>query len=951
MITKPTYQDLEKEVTEASAGKISTKLEEHRKQKMLKNENKRFHITMDSIDTGIYVADMQTHELLFINEKFRKLFGNKVGEKCYNALQGLDAPCSFCTNIKLLDKNGNSKEPYVWEFQNKITKQWYQCRDQAIKWIDGRLVRLEIATDITERKEAELIIHNQNQEYEALNEELITSNEELQIGKAQIQEINSQLTATINALPDLMFETDSEGRIYNYHAPHHDILYTTSDNFIGKKIDEILPSDSAKICNNAITQAIKNGKSTGTVYSLQLQQNLHWFELSVAAKTENNNERVIILIRDITERKEAEKALKESEENYRLLTETMKDVVVKISTIGKILYLSPAAMKFGGYNNVEEVGSYISKFFADKTDLQNALKLITEIIKTHKSERFEFLFQPKNKAPFHVELTYMPLIKNNKVYAIQVVLRDITEHKEAEKALLKSKTQLRKIIDIVPHFIFVKDETGKFEIVNKATADIFGTTVENLTGRRDSEFVATEEEKQYFKTDDIEVISSGKTKFIPEEQMTDAENNIRYLQTTKVPFKFSDTNKPSLLGIAVDITERKEMEKQLHQQNIQLAIAKEKAEESDRLKSAFLANMSHEIRTPMNAILGFAGFLKKPTLIPAKRERFVNIINNSGNHLLNLINDIVDISKIDAKQMTLIETECYLNKFLFEIYQFFHSVATQKSEQLKIVLNTELPNGYDAIKTDTTRLRQILINLIGNAVKFTSSGFVEISYSITKNKKIQFAIKDTGIGISEDELQFVFKRFRQADETSTRKYGGTGLGLAISKSCTELLGGKIWVKSVLDKGSTFYFTIPYKPIISPEIKEKSNIKNTETIFKGKTILIVEDEPFSILILKEILEQTQAYIIKAGNGLEAVEICKNNSQIDIVLMDIQLPKLDGLEATKLISKMRPDLPIISQTANAMHQDRQKSLDAGCVDYITKPINEKELIEKIAKQIIK
>ncbi len=787
------WQTSEIEYLKASAEKISTKLKEHRKQKLLENENKRFHATMDSIDAVVYVADMQTYKLLFLNKYAKQYWGDKVGEKCHKTLQGLDNPCDFCTNNKLLNKNGKPNEPYIWEFQNTITKQWYQCRDQAIQWTDESLVRLEIATDITKRKNAEQAVKESK-------EKLKEAQKIAQLGHWELDIINNKLTWS-----------DEIYRIFDLKPQEFAATYETF-------LDNIHPDDRDKV-NQAYTNSLKTQTPYEIEHRLLLKSGKIKYVLE-KCKTKydksGNPLHSLGTVSDITIQKENEKALKESKEKYRLLTEIMKDVVVKISTTGKLLYVSPSVEKFSGYKPEEEIENDILKYFAVEKDYLQALKLLAEVIKTHKSGNFEFLFKSKNKKPFPVEHTFVPLINNNKVYAIQMVLRDITERKNAEEAL---------------------------------------------------------------------------------------------------------------------------------------KISKEKAEESDRLKSAFLANMSHEIRTPMNAILGFAGFLKKPTLSPAKRERFVNIINNSGNHLLNLINDIVDISKIDAGQMTIIETECKLNEFLFEIYQFFYSLAAQKNEQLEIILHKGLPNGSDTIKTDTTRLRQILINIIGNAVKFTPLGSIEIGYSINSDNMIEFSVKDTGIGISKKDLPVIFKRFRQADETSTRKYGGTGLGLAISKACADLLNGKIWVSSELNKGSTFYFTIPYKAVISPEIKENSHIENTETIFIGKTILIVEDEPFSCLILEEMLEPTQAIIIKAENGLQAIELCKNNSKIDIILMDIQLPKLDGLKATKVIKKMRPDLPIISQTANAMQNDRSKSLDAGCIDYITKPINEKELIEKIAKQIIK
>ncbi|OYT17866.1 MAG: hypothetical protein B7C24_00350 [Bacteroidetes bacterium 4572_77] len=307
--------------------------------------------------------------------------------------------------------------------------------------------------DVTERINAEQIIQNQNQEYEALNEELNVTNNELQIRENKIQKINSQLAATISALPDLMFETDSKGRIFDYHTSKTALLYDKPENFLGKKIDEILPKDAAIICNKAIKEAIETGTHTGASYSLQLPNGLFWFELSIALKTNNEiqEKRLIILVRDITERKKTEEALRESEKKYQLLTETMKDVVVRISLTGELLYVSPAVEEFGGYKPHEETGSNIAKYFTEESDFQRAAKLITEIVKTQESGSFEFIYKPKNKAPFPVEHTYVPLINNNKVYAIQMVLRDISERKKAEEALKASNKTKDKFFSIIAH--------------------------------------------------------------------------------------------------------------------------------------------------------------------------------------------------------------------------------------------------------------------------------------------------------------------------------------------------------------------------------------------------------------------------------------------------------------------------------------------------------------------
>ncbi|RLD60742.1 MAG: hybrid sensor histidine kinase/response regulator, partial [Bacteroidetes bacterium] len=386
-----------------------------------------------------------------------------------------------------------------------------------------------------------------------------------------------------------------------------------------------------------------------------------------------------------------------------------------------------------------------------------------------------------------------------------------------------------------------------------------------------------------------------------------------------------------------DITERKQFVDDLKN-------AKDKAEESDKLKSSFLANMSHEIRTPMNAILGFTELLSRNTLTTDNKNQYIEIIQNSGTHLLDIINDIIDISKIDAKQMDIVETAFDINTLLFEIYQFFQALILEKdNKQIPLILNIDKPDIENLIFSDKTRLRQILINLIGNAIKFTEKGSIALAYEIKNSDTILFSIKDTGIGMSDEELKYVFNRFRQGDETYNRVFGGTGLGLSISKEFVELLGGKIWAESVKGKGSTFYFTIPLKHVLETQqttISEKPELNKSEKL-KGKTILIVEDEEYSLLILEEFLKPIGVSIITATDGLQAIQSCIDNPEIDLVLMDIQLPKLDGLEASRRIKKIKPDLPIIAQTANALHEDKQRALSAGCNDYISKPIDSDQL----------
>jgi len=398
----------------------------------------------------------------------------------------------------------------------------------------------------------------------------------------------------------------------------------------------------------------------------------------------------------------------------------------------------------------------------------------------------------------------------------------------------------------------------------------------------------------------------------------------------------------------------KKRTQELEKTNLELQIAKNKAEESDRLKTAFLSNMSHEIRTPMNAIIGFSHLLKDPNMTKENLNNYIDIITDRGNQLLNIINDIIDISKIESGKINIHKSACNVNKLFDELYTMFYDTKELVNKS-HIELRSVKPDVYEdiIINTDTTRLKQILSNLIDNAIKFTQAGFVEMGYSILEmngSKKIQFYVKDSGIGISPDNKNLIFNRFRQIDESHTRLFGGTGIGLSISQNLAELLGGDLIVDSKKGEGSTFYLTLPYESVkIVKTPKEIKKSEEADINWTNKTILITEDNPSSYLLLKTILGKTNAHILHSSNGKEAVELCKSNPDINAVLMDIQLPVMNGYDATRKIKLNRKDLPVIAQTAHALVEDEVKSKKAGCDDYLVKPIQREKLFAVLSKYL--
>ncbi len=399
-----------------------------------------------------------------------------------------------------------------------------------------------------------------------------------------------------------------------------------------------------------------------------------------------------------------------------------------------------------------------------------------------------------------------------------------------------------------------------------------------------------------------------------------------------------------------DIRERKRKEKEL---NKEVTIA----EDSDELKTTLLSNISHEVRTPLNGILGFSELLRQDDISAEERNQYINIIKISGKSILKIVDDVLDLGRIETKEIELHLEEFPVTHFLNELYNTYKDddLYKQKEKNLELRLNVNISSNT-IIRTDKRRLKQILDNLIGNAIKFTEEGYVEIGCRVKEKdftdngwKDLLFFVKDSGIGIPKKLQEAVFEKFMKIEYDISKLYGGTGLGLTIAKKVVEKLGGKIWLNSTLGEGSELYFTMPESVFIPA--KQEPSLTTIELKGKykwdGKTVLVVEDDEMSLIFLNEILKPTEIHILHAVNGQEAIQMIRNHPEIDLVLMDIKLPKIDGFEATRKIRKIRSDVPIIAQTAYAMADDKRKSIEVGCSDYITKPVNRQLLLKTADK----
>ena len=517
---------------------------------------------------------------------------------------------------------------------------------------------------------------------------------------------------------------------------------------------------------------------------------------------------------------------------------------------------------------------------------------------------------------------------------IETALQNVVNKKNKEKAdieLKESENYIKAIYNSIQAGIIIIDEqTHKIVDINSYAAKIIETDPKEIIGHICHKYICPTEKGKC-------PISDLKQKVDNSEKILLTRDGIQ-IPIIKTVNPIFLKGRKYLLESFVDITEMKFAENELR-------IAKEKAEESNRIKSAFFNTLSHELRTPLNAIIGFSNLMMDP-LSDEEISEYSEAINNSGNQLLEIIQDILDLSFMEGEKIKFRKNEFELMKLFEELPAIIESIQDKwKKQHLDIKFIPSINNQDTTIFSNSSKIKQILEKLLSNAIKFTNEGSIEYGFSIFKDE-ILFFVKDTGIGIPAEKQKLIFEKFRQADDSFTREFGGVGLGLALVKRIVELLGGKIWVESFLNIGSTFYFNIPniHKADVFSELPENID-------FSNKTILITEDEESNYFLIKTMLVLTQANILRAKNGQEAIDICAKDSQVDLVIMDLKMPVMDGFEATEKIKNLFPGLPIIVITAYSSAAEKEKAIESGCDEFIKKPINKKELYITLYKYLKK
>jgi len=789
--------------------------------------------------------------------------------------------------------------------------------------LDEKIFYYGVARDITERKRAE------HETAKALE-------------KAKDSEKKFRTLFTNSPIPTYTWQyLDGDFVLSNYNTAAFTLTQGKIANIIGIKAGEMYRDDEETL------QGFKQCLQQKTTIAREMDYRFKTFGdkkyLNVKYTFIPPN-RVMVHTEDFTDRKNAEREIKESQERFNLAMKASKDGIYDWNLLTNEIYYSPGWKSMLGYEYDEIPNDFsIWESHTEPEDAKKSWEMLNEVI-NKKRDRFEMEFRMKHKDGHWVEiLSRADAIFDENGKAIRMIGThvDISEQKKTERALINNQKRYKKAqamgqvgnweYNPVTTKFWTSDEGKRIYGFDPDMGNFSTEMVERCIPERERVHQALidliEKNKKYDLVFDIITHDKGIRKKIHSiaEAEKDAQGNII-----------------KITGVISDVTERLKVEKEL-------IIAKEKAEESDRLKSAFLANMSHEIRTPMNGILGFTTLLKEPGLSGKEQQQYISIIERSGARMLNTIHDIIDISKIESGQVDISLSDLNLNKAMDELFEFFYPEAQKKGLQLSFT--NRLPDQQANIKSDTEKLNSILTNLIKNAIKYTHSGSIEFGYSLNKNPKsyeLEFYVKDSGIGIQKNRLKAIFNRFEQADIDDRGAYEGSGLGLAISKAYIEMLGGKIWVTSKESFGSIFHFTLPYTPKNNDILKTNTTKPNKKQLpQRGLKILIVEDEEIVITYLTIVLKEFEKEILIAKTGIEAVEFCQKNPDIDLILMDIKIPQMNGYEATRKIRTFNKEVFILAQTAYAQAEDREMSIKAGCNDFITKPIDRGKLLGILKK----
>jgi PAS domain S-box-containing protein len=814
----------------------------------------------------------------------------------------------------------------------------------------------------------------------------------------ELRKSQSQLQAILDNIPHLAWLKDKNGKYLSVNESFSRFFNLSKEDIFGNTDFEIVPDHLALEYVREDKEVIEQKKPKLFFEIEEGRFGKRYSETHKAPILNEDGEVIGItgISRDITDQKLAEKALLESEEKFKDLVTLLPEVVFECDGTGKLTYINLKAFEVMEYDQFDfERGVNVFEVISPE-DRKRAQDDFKSVKSGKEIQGHEYNVYTKTGKKLPVLIFTNNMYKDEEWIGVRGVIIDITNRKIADEREKIYQSKLLFLNSTALEFLGMPFDFNIFEYIGAKlkefipNAEILVSSFNETNNSLDIEFLSIPIDEEL--PQELLNVLQVKRFELKEENIYALKNNVehlykmedgvfdaamgqiprtiasqieKYFQIKEV-FGMGLLHNGELYGSAIIFSKSEHLgdtyfaETFLYQASIalhrhrlerELRKAKNQAEESDKLKMSFLANISHEIRTPMNGIIGLAQLLGKPEIPSADRQNYLKMINSNGKILINLIDDIIDISKIESNQIDLNEQKFSLHEFMKDLESF---ILTEKmkneDDSLKLLVNEYLKPEESFIFADSSKIKQIFINLIDNALKFTKTGNIEIGYDLIDDNQLRFFVKDSGIGIPEIEKNLIFDCFTQVDQSLTREYGGAGLGLAICKGFVERMGGKIWFESMLNKGSSFYFSIPYHPFNLPEkVSAETKKLSARSKWEEIHILIVEDNYISFKLLDIMLGKTGLNVLHADDGQKAVDMVKDHPEIDIVLMDIQLPVMNGFESTQEIKKIHPELPVIAQTANAMEKDRLDCLEAGCDDYISKPINFESLLEIIENHL--
>ena len=726
----------------------------------------------------------------------------------------------------------------------------------------------------------------------------------------------------LESLPDMLTVFNHEGTgigVVSSEETNH--VGVPNSAFAGMHMRDMIPEEAYHNVYNNLQKVTATGKGSTAHHELDVNGAHHYYENRIFPLDE---EYVLIMCRDISERVVTQKNL----EVFKRVLDKVSDSILAASTDGTLVYANKQFIEEYGVKG--ELG--VQKVYDLPVSLHTKEifeKRVQEIRDNGGSMGYHARYTRVGEVKERVHQVSTFIMEDGQEEIVWFFTQDITDVIKNRDELRELNYLLDAILNNIPVYMFIKDPEDDFRYLywNKALANHSKIPASRALGRTDFEIFPERSDAEKFHQDDLELMRTGERLEMQETYVT-AAGETRIVQTLKTHIPLVG-RVPLIIGISWDITNVQNIEQELIQARI-------KAEQSDRLKSAFLANMSHEIRTPLNAIVGFSR-LMTTTDNREDEKLYSEIINQNSDVLLQLINDILDLSKIEAGTFEYIKQPMDLGEMCRNVYEI-HKGRVQEG----VTLTLDNENDSLMINEDKNRILQLITNLITNAIKFTYEGEIHFGFKLKKDY-IDFYVKDTGIGISEEKLSHIFGRFVKLNSFVQ----GTGLGLAICQMIVEKMGGAITVESELHEGSTFRFTIPYD-MYNKQEKFKKNAEREQHLkvaiksLQLRTLLVAEDVDSNFLLMNTVLGKKYK-LIRARDGREAVDMYKENHP-DLIFMDIKMPYMDGLEATRLIRGYSKDIPIIALTAFAFESDRERAIEAGCNDYLTKPVSQ-EAIEKI------